>query len=40
MNRVDALKGWGEVTNGREEFKTKGTTYREQKERVETKGKK
>ena len=28
-----------EVTKGREEFKTKGTRYRGQKRRVETKGK-
>ena len=37
---MEALKRGGEVANGREElnrFKAEGTTYREQKGRVETK---
>ena len=39
MNRMEALKRREKVTKGREELKTKGTRYREQERRVETKGK-
>ena len=39
MNRMEALKRWEKSNEGREEFKTKGTRYREQERRVETKGK-